>query len=227
MKTKWNRVGCALLSMILLCSFALSAAAEQGKSTSFKVGLPGMLKAQSESEKDESYQQALEYLKEKKYYSAYEAFMDSSAEDSYEQAQKCKKDWPKDGEVWRTSGGKGDPFEFTIKVNQPEDQAMLLRFIRKGFKISYVFIGGSGTVKVNLPAGTYSIKRGVGRTWFGAEEAFGRSGYYETMTINGSQEIKFQSGHAYSFTINVTDYNEGESMGDVNSNSESWEDFNN
>jgi len=207
MKTRWNRVACMLLCMILLCGFALPAVAE--------------------TEIDASYQQALEYLKEEKYYSAYEAFMDSRAPDSYEQAQKCKIAWPKDGEVWRTSSGKGDPFEFTIKVNQPDDQAMFLRFIRKGFKISYVFIGGSGTVKLNLPAGTYSIKRGIGRTWYGIEEAFGPNGYYETMTINGSQEIKLEGGGGYSFSINVTDYNpDMQSMGNVDSDSESWEDFN-
>lgn len=182
---------------------------------------------EEENEIDDSYRQALEYLKEEKYYSAYEAFMDSSAPDSYEQAQKCKKDWPKNGEVWRTSQGKGDPLEFTIRVNQPEDQAIFLRFIRKGYKISYVFIGGSDTVKLKLPAGTYSIKRGVGRTWYGIEEAFGRNGYYETMTINGSQEIKLQGGGGYSFSINVTEMNpDMQSMGDVDSDSESWEDFN-
>ena len=178
---------------------------------------------EEESEIDDSYRQALEYLKEEKYYSAYEAFMDSDAADAYAQAQKCIKAWPKNGEVWRTSGGKGEQFEFIIRANQSDDHAMLLRFMRKGFPISYVFIGGSADVKVNLPAGTYSIKSGEGSDWFGIKEAFGRYGSYETMTINDSTEIKLEAGYSYTLTLNTSERNPNSDA--VGSEYESWEDF--
>ncbi len=179
---------------------------------------------QEESSIDSSYQQALEYLKEEKYYSAYEAFNESYADDAYEQAQKCIKPWPKNGEVWRTSQGKGDPFELTVKVNQSDDRAMLLRFYRKGFPISYVFIGGTGSVKVTLPKGVYTIKDGVGSDWFGIKESFGRYGSYETMTFdNGSEEIKLQGGYGYTLTINASESNPNADS--VGSEYESWEGF--
>ena len=178
---------------------------------------------EEENEIDESYQQAMQYLKEEKYYSAYEAFMDSNAADAYSQAQKCKKAWPKNGEVWRTSGGKGDQFEFVIRANQSDDHAMLLRFLRKGYPISYVFIGGSAEVKVNLPAGTYSIKSGEGSDWYGIKESFGRYGHYETMTINDSTEVKLSAGYSYTLTLNTSESNPNSDA--VGSQYESWEDF--
>lgn len=179
---------------------------------------------ESESDIDASYQQALEYLKDEKYYSAYEAFNESYADDAYEQAQKCIKPWPKNGEIWRTSGGKGDQFEFNIKVNQDEDQAMLLRFYRRGFPISYVFVGGSSSVKVSLPAGTYTVKSGTGTDWFGEKESFGRYGNYETMTFNGDdEEIKLEAGYSYTLTINTSDRTPGSDA--VGSEYESWEGF--
>ena len=176
---------------------------------------------EEEEEKiDSYYTQALEFLKQEKYYSAYEAFLESDYKDAYDQAQRCIKNWPKNGEVWRTPNGKGDPLDFTIQVNQDEDQAILVRFIRKGYPISYVFIGGTATVKIKLPAGTYTIKTGTGTNWFGLKEYFGRYGSYETEMIDGKKEIKLQGGNAYTYTINIT---EGE--GNVRGQYENWEDF--
>ena len=180
--------------------------------------------SEPESEYDEAYLRGLEFLKEEKYYSAYEAFNESWSNGAYEQAQKCIKPWPKNGEVWRTSQGKGDPFELTVKVNQSDDRAMLLRFYRKGFPISYVFIGGSDSVKVTLPKGVYTIKDGVGSDWFGIKESFGRYGSYETMTFeNNSEEIKLQGGYDYTLTINASESNPN--ADDVGSEYESWEGF--
>ncbi|MBR3016112.1 MAG: hypothetical protein IKH57_03355 [Clostridia bacterium] len=177
----------------------------------------------SESFTDDSYQEALGYLAEEKYYSAYQAFMASDADDAYEQAQKCIKSWPKNGEVWRSSTAKGDPFEFTIQVNQSNDEAIFLRFLRKGYPISYVFIGGGNSVKITLPKGTYSIKQGTGYEWFGIKEAFGRDGSYKTLTINDSEEIKLEGGYGYTLTINTSEKNP--TADDVGSEYESWEDF--
>lgn len=199
MKKKWTRTALTLIAAILLCSFVFPALA------------------------DADYDQALEYMKEKKYYSAYEAFRKSDESDADEKAQQCIQPWPKNGEVWRTSGGKGDPFEFTIVVNQSKDCGMLLRFMRKGFPISSVFVGGTGTVKVSLPKGTYTIKAGIGENWFGLEEYFGRNGSYETMTIDGKEEIKLEGGYGYTLTINTSQRDPDADT--VISEYESWEEF--
>ncbi len=177
------------------------------------------------SEFDGAYIRGLAFLKEEKYYSAYEAFNESWSDDAYEQAQKCVKAWPKNGEVWHTSQGKGEKLEFTIKVNQSSDSAKLLRFYRKGYPISYVFIGGTADVKITLPAGVYTIKSGQGSEWFGIKESFGRYGSYETMTFDGKEEIKLQAGHAYTMTINTSERNPD--ADDVGSEYESWENFSN
>ena len=182
-------------------------------------------KAEDDSENalDDSYLEALGYLAEEKYYSAYQAFMASNSSDWYERAQKCIQPWPKNGEVWRSSTAKGDPFEFNIKVNQDEDDAVFLRFLRKGFPISYIFIRGNSKVTVTLPKGTYTIKQGTGYEWFGIKEAFGRDGYYRTLTVNGSEEIKLEGGYGYTLTINTAEKTPGSD--DVGSEYQSWEEF--
>ena len=178
----------------------------------------------SGSEVDEDYQNAMAFLAEEKYFSAYEAFMASYTDGAWDLAQKCIKPWPKNGEVWRSPTAKGDTFELTIHVNQSDDTAIFLRFLRKGYPISYIFIGGTGSVKVKLPAGTYNIKDGTGQEWFGIKETFGRNGDYETMTFdNGSEEIKLESGHIYTLTINTSD--KDPTADDVGSEYESWEGF--
>ncbi|MBR5109768.1 MAG: hypothetical protein IK099_06200 [Clostridia bacterium] len=179
--------------------------------------------SEKENEIDEYYQQAMDFLREEKYYSAREAFLSSYTDGAYEQAQKCLKAWPGNGEVWRTSSGKGDKCEFTVVVNQDSDRAMLLRFYRRGYPISFVFIGGTGQVKITLPEGLYTVKSGEGYDWYGYKEAFGRYGSYETMTFDGKEEIKLEAGHAYTLTINTDQVNPD--ADDVGSEYESWEGF--
>ena len=199
---------------------------KQSQKVTEQASVQAPAKVEEEEENDSSYEQALAFVKEERFFSAYEAFMDSNSSDAYSQAQKCIKPWPKNGEVWRTSGGKGDPLEFTIVINQDADQATLLRFIRKGYPISYVFVGGNSSATVKLPAGVYTVKSGQGTDWFGIKESFGRYGRYETMTFDGGKtEIKLEAGHAYTLTINTSEKTPGTE--DVGSQYESWENFSN
>ena len=87
-----------------------------------------------------------------------------------------------------------------------------------------MFIGGTGKAKTSLPAGTYIIKDGTGKNWFGEEEAFGSEGYYEIMTFgDGQQEVQLKKNYSSTITVNVQENNpDAEGVG---SNWESWSDF--
>lgn len=209
MKLKRNRIICAFLMMLLFCGLAAPALADG------EAGGP-----------DEAYLLAQQYLKDEKYYSAYESFLASSTPGAYEQALECVQAWPKNGEIWRVEGGgKGDPFQLTIRVNQDEDQATVLRFMRRNFHISTVFIGGSDAVTVQLPAGIYGIKTGVGCDWYGVKESFGPGANYQSMVFsnNNKKEFKLDAGGAWVLTLNTEMQSPG--ADELDSVAESWEDF--
>ena len=174
---------------------------------------------------DDAYLEALQYLKEGKYYSAYASFRNSYADNADARAEACVQPWPKNGEVWRSSAAKKKNMELTIKVQQDQDRAFLARIYQGGTLLSCLFIGGSGKATTKLPAGTYMIKDGVGTQWFGVKEAFGRAGDYSTMTFsnNGSQTVSLKSGHAYTITINAAEADPNADS--VGSQYESWEGF--
>ena len=183
------------------------------------------LEREIELASDENYQQGLQFMNEGKYYSAYEAFGYSSLEEAQAMAEKCVQNWPKNGEIWHNSSAKGKNVELTVKVNQDSDRAMLVKLIKDGTEVAYLFIGGTGSATAKIPAGNYVIKDGVGTNWFGKEEAFGRDGYYETMTFGDSSQesVKLQSNHAYTITINVSEPDPNADS--VGSEYESYEDF--
>ena len=172
-------------------------------------------------ETDEAYRAGLEFMKDDKYYSAYECFCNSSAEYAWAMAQECLLPWPETGEVWKDwSLGDGNT-ELVIQVNQPEDQAMMIRIIKDGQTVSCLFVGGTGTVSKQLPAGVYTIKDGTGMQWFGYKEAFGPDGYYETMMFGDEDEVSLDAGYSYTLTVN-TDEITGEGVG---SDPEDWDGF--
>ena len=171
---------------------------------------------------DESlYKQAQSLYSEEKYYSAQAAFRQSHFGDWRKRAAACVQNWPATGEIWRDPGTRGGNVRLTLKVNsRSDDTAMLARLYRDGKPVSFLFIAGSNEVSIRIPAGTYMIKDGTGRTWYGAKEAFGRAGSYETMLFDGGrEEVYLQGGGNYTITVNVT--NEG----NVGSEDESFEGF--
>lgn len=174
---------------------------------------------------DENYQAGLKFMNEGKYFSAYEAFQTSGAEEALEMAEKCAQPWPGTGEIWHNASVKGSNMELVVKVNQEDDQAMVVKIYRGNAHAATAFIGGTGQVTCKLPAGTYVIKDGTGSIWYGKEELFGRYGNYETMTFgdNDDTEIKLDNGHRYTITINVTESDpNAEGVGSVY---QEWDDF--
>lgn len=182
-------------------------------------------RAENPNADDPDYQQGLAYFAEGKYFSARECFLDSRAEDAAERAAACVQPWPKNGEIWRDASVKKGNVELTVRVNQAADTAAFFRIYKSGQPASYLFISGTGKATIKLPSGTYSIKEGTGKTWYGPKEAFGRSGSYEIMTFDdaGSEEVTLRANRAYTITINVQESNpDADSIG---SERETWDNF--
>ena len=163
---------------------------------------------------------------DEKYYSAQQAFIESEFGDWEAMAEKCVQDMPRTGEIWRDRSQWLQDMELKIIVEQPQDTAMFVRIFKDNAPVSYLFINGSEPVTVRLPGnGYYEIRDGIGHTWYGVKEAFGRDGSYETMTFdeNGTEKVYLQSYYAYTLSINVS-YKD-DSADTVYSNSEDWDSF--
>ncbi len=172
----------------------------------------------------EGYDEAMAYFSEGRYYSARKAFTESRYEDWQDWADKCPQPKPATGELWHDPALRLQDTELTIRVDQSSTD-MFFRIYKEDSLISDVYITGSDEVTVFLPGNAYyTVKDGIGRTWYGEKEAFGKEGTYETMTFDGkgTERVFLESGYAYTLSINVTDTGGGT---DVDSRSESWENF--
>ena len=214
--TKIKRIACLFLMLFLLTGYVRPVLAATAKSTAkattkttTKTKATAKPKAtaspEATAETDKNYKKGQKYYKAGKYFSAYECFKKSKVADAKKKAKKCIQKWPKNSEVWRSDSAKAKNMELTFIVDQPDDYAYFIRLYKSDKLVSCVFIGGSGKVKVKLPAGKYTIKDGTGQQWFGVKEAFGRSGHYETMTINGSTVVNLQKNHSYTISINIAE----------------------
>ncbi|MBQ6509398.1 MAG: hypothetical protein IJI07_07985 [Flexilinea sp.] len=173
----------------------------------------------------EGYDEAMAFFREEKYYSAWKAFTDSQYEDWNDWADKCPQEKPDTGETWHDPDQWLQDMELTIRVDQSPSSDMFFRIYKEGRLISNVYISGSDEVTVKLPGNAdYTIKDGIGRTWYGEKEAFGKTGSYETMTFDekGTETVYLKSGYAYTLSINVSEVTGGT---DVDSKDESWENF--
>ncbi len=116
--------------------------------------------------------------------------------------------------------------QLTIKVNGEPDVAMHVKIYQKnGNLAAMLFIGGTGSASTWLPGGTYVIKDGTGRDWYGQEDSFGYYGDYEVMTFDdyGTTEVDLQAGYSYTITINVQ--NASPDASNVGSMYDDYEDF--
>jgi hypothetical protein len=96
---------------------------------------------------------------------------------------------------------------------------------KNGNLAAMLFIGGTGSASTWLPGGTYVIKDGTGRDWYGQEDSFGYYGDYEVMTFDdyGTTEVDLQAGYSYTITINVQ--NASPDASNVGSMYDDYEDF--
>ncbi len=162
---------------------------------------------------------------EGRYYRARELFESSCWGNSEERAEACAQPWPSNGQLWRDSS-QGSGTQLTITVNGKQDVATHIKIYTKAGRLAaMLFIGGSGSASVWLSAGTYVIKDGTGRDWYGTEDSFGYYGDYEIMTFDdyGTKEVNLNAGYTYTLTINVQEATPG-STG-VGSVYDDYEDF--
>lgn len=165
------------------------------------------------------YNQAVKLYKAQKYYSAREAFEESEWGDWEKKAKACVQKFPGNKQIWRSKdkAAKGSAVKLTIRAKGiPSSQGtVIMIYTKAGKPISYVFIKGGGKATVKLPTGTFMIKMGIGKTWYGVKELFGPDGDYMTMLFNGGKKYATLKRGAYNLTFNV-------SNGNVESESESW-----
>ncbi len=184
---------------------------------------------QSEDPGYYSYMKGCAFQRAGRFYKAMEAYEESGYKDSAVRAASCRQDFPESGEIWRNGRVSGTDMILHITVNSgSEDSGMCFHIYTDDAQLaSVLFMRGSGTVTTSLPGGTYRIKDGSGRQWYGTTDAFGRDGYYEFMSFNEEAEgidqyrVPLESGHEYTITINVSDLEEGASQ--IASDSTDWE----
>lgn len=160
-----------------------------------------------------------------KYYTAKCRFAQSGWGDWEDRAAACVQPWPKNGQLYKNPDVGGSSTQLTVKVNTSSDNAMYVKIYTKDDVLARtLFIGGTGRATTKLPAGTYVIKDGTGKDWYGEAEAFGDDAYYEIMTFNGGQtEVELKRNYASTITINVK---QGDAKGDrVGSARENYRDF--
>ncbi|MCR4884778.1 MAG: SH3 domain-containing protein [Clostridiales bacterium] len=183
------------------------------------------IKSKVEMLNDEDYQAGLQYMKNKKYYSAYESFGYSDLKEASEKAKQCVQKWPKTGEIYHNKSLKcAKNMKLTVEVNADSNRATLVRIYKGSTLASCLFIRGSGKATTkSLPAGTYVIKKGMGTQWFGLKEAFGRYGTYWTCInySNGSKKWNLSRG-----SWKMSPASSDTSGTSVGSESEDWENFN-
>ena len=160
-----------------------------------------------------------------KFYSAKLAFESSGYGDWEARAAACVQPWPKTGQLYKNSAVKGSSTELVVKFNSNPDTAMLVKiYTTDGVLARTLFIGGTGKAKTSLPAGTYIIKDGTGKNWYGEEESFGNEGSYEIMTFGeGEQEVQLKRNYIATITVNVQEADPNASG--VGSAYENWNGF--
>ncbi len=137
-----------------------------------------------------------------------------------ERADACKKDFPKDSRIWKSSSaGSGVTIKFKVK-NSDSDVGHCLKIYNSDDKlVTVLFVGGNGSAQASLKPGRYTIKEGYGYEWYGRKDAFGEDGSYHTWTFDyGETSYKLKSGYLYTLTTGVYDGNAGSAY-------ENWDNF--
>ncbi len=198
----------------LLCALLVYKQGEDAEEAVLDAGI---------SESEYLYFLARKQASDGHHYLAKQSYEESGWADWADRADSCKKDWPKDGRVWKskTYGGSGSILKIKVK-NSDSDIARCFKVYNSDDKlVAVLFIGGNGSAETGLKPGRYTIKQGTGYDWYGRKDAFGEDGWYETWSYDyGETDIKFPSGRGWMFTIGGD--GDGDSFG---SYSEDWDNF--
>lgn len=173
-----------------------------------------------------NYARACVCFAQGKFASAKYWFQQSEYGDWEARAEACAQPWPKNGVLYKNPDVKGSNTELVVDFYTNPDTAMLVKiYTEDGETLARtLFIGGTGSATVSLPAGTYMIKDGTGKNWYGAEETFGDEGSYEIMTFDDdTQLVELMKNYRSTITVNVQEANPDADY--VGSEEENWRDF--
>lgn len=144
-----------------------------------------------------NYAEAEKAFNKKNYYTAYVGFMQlGSFSDSADRAAACIQKKPRSGKTYYSpmSGAVSCPVTFKA----PNDgYYTYIKIYKSGSLIFTLFIAPGKKVTEWLPAGTFEIRMGIGKTWFGQNEAFGdEDSYYDS-----SKGFKLKKGYRYTLSL--------------------------
>ena len=174
----------------------------------------------SQAENYANYIEGKQYYDEELYYSAITCFRRChNFKDAYDLAESCYQDRPSTGIVYRnTSSGSVD---VTIYDNKDEEDMFVKIYDSSDKLVESLYIRDGSSATAYFQAGSFrmAIAMGEGDYWYGPKEAFGSSGTYQRLLLNGSNEYySFPSGGSYTLKFNVTN-------GNVNHKTSNYGDF--
>lgn len=165
--------------------------------------------APPDEKNEEAYRTAQELEKAGNCFQAREKYMESLWGDWRKKAASCEKSMPKTGVLWRDKNVKGAQATLTFQMKKaPKNNGFLARIFKDGTEAASVFIQGNGKVSVKLPAGQYKINIGMGRQWFGKNDAFGdddAGDYYALWFTEESNTLALSAKKAVTIEMNYTE----------------------
>lgn len=151
------------------------------------------------------YAQADELFTEGDLEGAYKAFLAlGSYSDSAERATACTQPFPATGVLWQAEGSH---YEFcALDIDYRYSSGGAYYKVYSGATLmATLFVNANSTARVHLQPGTYTVKEGSGDVWFGETLAFGKAGWYSTMTYDdtGTDYFTLNDGDLVTITINT------------------------
>lgn len=134
---------------------------------------------------------------------AYEAFLAlGSYSDAAARAAAIPQAFPASGVLWQAEGSH---YQYAaIEIDYKYSSGGAFYKIYSGETLmAMLFCNANSTVRVYLNPGNYTIKEGTGDNWFGTDLAFGKKGYYSTMTYDDSGTDWFTLGDGDLVTITI------------------------
>ncbi|MDR1359194.1 MAG: hypothetical protein LBJ48_07600 [Coriobacteriales bacterium] len=135
---------------------------------------------------------------------AYLAFLElGSYSDAADRALACTQPFPATGVLFQAEGTYSEDSPLDIVYNYPGGGAYY-KIYRDNVLVATLFLNANATLRVNLQPGSYVIKEGTGEIWFGETLAFGKEGYYSTLTFDdaGNEFLVLEDGYIMTLTMN-------------------------
>jgi len=163
------------------------------------------------------YSVADDLFAKRKLYDAYIAFNEILGySDAAERANSCIIPIAESGQTYHNPAFASSDCDLIIKSNAASEIFFIKIYAGDSLVSSCLILPGA-TLKIYLPAGTYTIKSSYGPHWFGDNDLFGEEGVYYSMTFDeaGSTSTVFDKGFSYNLELMVS---AGANVGSKNEN---------